>query len=179
MDIKQITGQHGKTVALVFNKMGIKLKPTPANVVLVTTLYKDQFIDALADAVDQETTHFGGMFSGVAKAVENATKNPQFNEMQTLGNVTVQASYNNKKQAKGEKIKNTLRDVLGLVLTGYGTYKAAKANGQSSAPSVATNPYIPAPLPEEKPKKKFNPWIIGIIAIVVLLIIVFATKKKA
>lgn len=179
MNIKQITGQHGKTVALVFNKMGLKLQPTPANVVLATTLYKDQFIDTLADAVDQETTNFGGTFSGIAQAVANATKNPaQFNEMQTLGNVTVQASYN--KKTKGEKIKNTLRDVLGLVLTGYGTYKSAKANGQSQEPSLATNPYIPAPLPaEEKPKKKFNPWIIGIIAIVVLLIIVFATKKKA
>lgn len=183
MDIKELIGQHGKSVALVFKKMGIKAAVTPANVMLMTGLYKDRFIDAVVEQVDQDEHLYSGWGEdGFTPGLADAIKIRQqqvtggFNAPKTLPNVTVTA-----KKKKSGAVKNTLMDLVSVFATGYGAYKNARATANTS--NTGSDPIITGdgsyPPPAE-PKKKPNVWLIGGIVVIValILVIVFSSKKK-
>lgn len=171
MDLQNIIRQHGKSVAVVFKRMGINAPITAKDVMLVTLLHGDSFVNELEKQVENDSAYVGFdsfYIPGLEQAIA-AGKANQFNQVQTLPDVRITA------KAKSSKVKNTLNDLIQLVAGGLGTYSAAKnANNNTGA----SNNYQLRPDATPITKNKNKMLLIGGIVLIVILGIVVLTRKN-
>ena len=178
MDLKQLTRQHNKSVAVVFKKMGFNSPVTPAHVTLAAALYKDDFANAVAEQVlnDESLSSWDGQLfipggGNLGDIIKAKKEGKPFNAVKTLPNVTVTA------RKKSDKVRNTLLDIVSVIGAGYGAYKTAKATPGNVYTPTSTG--SGEAVYQEPEKKKPNYVLIaGIIIIITLIVLVLAKKNK-
>ncbi len=176
MDIKEIIRQHPKSVAVVFKRRGINAPVTAANVMLQTVLGKDEFIDDLCNQIEDDgeyTNDNGSTLDPVSIYMNSPVAKSKIAELK--------ASQNTK--SKSEKVKNTLRDFLGIVGGTFGAYKAWRGTvhpTSTATPGIngAASDAPSGPSPEQIAKKKSKMLLIGGIALIVILVIAVLTTSK-
>jgi len=178
MDLKELIGQHGNSVALVYKKMGVSDEVTPESILNYASKYGQKFINAVAKQAEADEVAYLN-FSGDATSLlppgfSEAVKKRA--EKVTLGNVTVKSRP---KKKTGEKIKNTLNDALDLFVKGAGAIATIKGNKGTGADNPGGGIYSPVDTGTPEPKKKINYWLIAGIIIIIVLILVLVFKKKS
>jgi hypothetical protein len=159
VDISQIIAQHGKSVALVFRNMGIRAEVTNKDLMLALVMYKEPLMDAIAAQVAIDTNYTN---------LEGDEPIGQMAQVKTLANVTVTA------KKKSTKVKDTLMGIFTTLVTGAGAYVGAKNKAQATS----YNNNIAAPVADTEKEKKHKYFLIGGIAVIVLLVIVLLTQKN-
>jgi hypothetical protein len=186
MDIKELVGQHKKSVALVFKRLGINAPVTQKEVVYATLVYQGDFIDAVENQIAADLGEYanytgdnlpqftftpkssvGAMMTqiGVQQPINTFPANgTQFGQTQTLPTVAV----------KSKAAKKSLWDILDTVAGAAGKFIAAKNAGKSQPSNVE-----PASPEDAAKKNKTTYMIIGVaVLLLVLLLIFFLTKGK-
>jgi hypothetical protein len=173
MDVKQIAGQHSKSVALVFNRLGIKAPVTAKEIVYATLVYQGEFIDELERQLAYDLGEYTGFDdSEPAPHIElntGAVYPPQgsgFGQTQTMAPVIV--------RNKAKAAKKTLWDVLGSVADAAGKFMAAKNNRGETV-------YVQNPAANNTGNNNDNnKWLLyaGIALVVILVIAVIAKSNK-
>lgn len=161
MSIQAIIGQHSKSVARAFQKLGISNPVTPKDVLLMTLVHQDRFIDTLVDEVENSSS-----FDGDGTVLNNLPDFKKILNVRQLPTVEVKAT----KKRDGTKLRNTLNDILNTVLTGYGTYKGARdaASGRSNQPPTLVERV-----------KKIDPLVWVGIALAILVIVYLIIKNRS
>lgn len=182
MDIRELIGQHGKSVALVFKNLGIKGPVNSKEVLLATLLHQGVFIDALEKQIEADSKYTSlegsGTFNSaalLAKIGAGPAPAPvyyppvgnSFGQTQTMQPVTVTSS-------KAKAAKKSLWEILGTVAEAAGKFISAK-NGTGQTVYV---PQAPPAADDTKKTDKNKMFLIGGIGLVVVLLVIFLTQKK-
>lgn len=173
MDVKQIAGQHGKSVALVFKRLGISAPVTPKEIVYATLVYQGDFINPLVEQIakdNRESTGFDDSEPAPHTEIVNPTgaqfpeQGKGFGQTQTMQGVSV--------ASKSKAAKKSLWDILGTVAEAAGKFVAAKnSQGQTV--------YVQQPSAPDTGKKPGNKMLIyGGIALAVVLVAILLIKRK-
>ena len=173
MNLKEIIGQHEKSVGRAFKRVNVKSEVNEKNLLLTSILYQGEFLDALEDEINKEPEkavgyNFGSVTFGMKKPANDGLdpKTRQTN----LPEVVVKA-----KKERGQKVKNTISDILSVVGQGLGAFIGAK-----NASRQDTSAYFPPPPVQaaNATNKMKTAVVIGILLIVLLLVILFVGKAK-
>lgn len=170
MDVKQIAGQHSKSVALVFNRLGIKAPVTPKEIVYATLVYQDEFINELERQIAYDLGEYTGFEDSSEPAPHaDVVYPPQgsgFGQTQTMAPVIV--------TGKAKAAKKTLWDILGSVADAAGRFVAAKNNRGETV-------FVQNPAANNTGNNNDNnKWLLyaGIALVVILVIAVIAKSNK-
>lgn len=159
MNLTDIIRQHGKSVALVFSKMGIEGPVTVETLMYATLIGQHEFIDALEAQIAQD--------AGEVSYIGDTLTREDFK-----GIPGVDDSFDEKKLpavvVTSKKVKTTLWDVLNTV---FATVGGLAGNRNATIHK--------APTPPADEKKKTNYFLIAALVLIAVLfgIVLFKSKK--
>ena len=146
MNLQNIAAQHRASVGLVFSKYGINAPVTPESIQSAVIVYKEQFIQDVERAVDMNSYDDGDKADPTSKVT------------------------------KGQKITDTLRNILTIAGGAFGAYQAGKQLTQGNQMQPLQTYVDPE---KEKQKKNMKIFIIGVSAVLVMVVLfVVITKVK-
>jgi hypothetical protein len=168
MDIKELIGQHNKSVALVFKQLGINAPVTEREIIFATLVYQDIFINAIAEQLNAESYFDGNDLLRKIGAAPGGTAYPPngtaFGQTQSLTPIVV-SNKKNKWLQTAKEILSTVADSASKIIS------AKNSKGETV--------YVTQPSNTGKNADNNNKWLMyGGIALLVLLIIAVIVKNN-